>query len=77
MGLLASTLFAMLIMFVLPGFAALIIQSDWNQRRLNRARKYRARHGTPWWIIESDAAQRQRKWIERERDRADRLAESG
>lgn len=71
--LLASTFLAMVIMFGLPGFAALIIQSDWNQRRLNRARKYRARHGTPWWIIESDPAQRQRKWIERERDRVEAM----
>lgn len=66
---------AYVIIIGVPCFAIYAVyRSGWNQRRLNRARRYRARHGTPWWVWESDPAQRQRKWIERERDRVDGMA---
>lgn len=66
-----STALAAFIMFGIPGLVALIIVSPWNQRRLDRARRYRAVHGTPWWVLETDEAQRRRKFINDWRDRTD------
>lgn len=47
MELLVSTFLAAFIMFGIPHLGALLVGSTWNQRRLARARAYRARH--PFW----------------------------
>lgn len=70
-ALTASAVLAVLVMFGVPiMWVVMITNSDWNKKRLVRARKYRAIHGTPWWIIETDAAARQRRWLGKERERA-------
>lgn len=74
MSLLLSTLLATFIMFGIPGIVAWVRISEWNQRRLARARKYRAVHGTPWWILETEAARRDRKYIEGYKDRMEALS---
>ena len=69
MNLLLSTALAVCIMFGIPLAIALLIISPENQRRLERARRYRAVHGTPWWIPESGQSERLRRWLDKERER--------
>lgn len=73
MSLLLSTLLATFIMFGIPGLVAWVRLSKWNERRLARARKYRAVHGTPWWLPETEQAQRRRQFIDAWQDRVEAL----
>lgn len=66
-----STLLGAFIMFGIPGLLAWGIR--WNQRRLVRARRYRAVHGTPWWIPETNQAQLRRQYMDRYKDRMEAL----
>lgn len=68
-----STLLGVFIMFGIPGLIAWFIISPWNQRRLARARRYRAVHGTAWWTPETEEAQRRRQFIAAWRDRTEAL----
>jgi len=45
-----SALLSVFLMFGLPVLA--VYGWLWNRRRLARARRYRAVHGTPWWLPE-------------------------